>query len=79
MADSIGVDGFLHVQRDLGELVQSVEVIRSLLRVAEYEYTINDYGEARPNPDALETIRGFLPGDIPVPLRLSRPLELAGC
>lgn len=61
LADSIGVDGYLNVQKDLGEAVQSVEVIRALLRVAEYEYTINKDGEARPNPDALETIRGMLP------------------
>ncbi|SIR99254.1 anthranilate 3-monooxygenase (FAD) / 4-hydroxyphenylacetate 3-monooxygenase [Peribacillus simplex] len=78
VADSIGVDGFLHVQRDLGELVQSVEVIRSLLRVAEYEYTINDYGEARPNPDALETIRGFLPEMYPRAIEVIQTIGAGG-
>lgn len=78
VADSIGVDGFLHVQRDLGELVQSVEVIRSLLRVAEYEYTINEYGEARPNPDALETIRGFLPEMYPRAIEIIQTIGAGG-
>jgi anthranilate 3-monooxygenase (FAD) / 4-hydroxyphenylacetate 3-monooxygenase len=78
VADSIGVDGFLHVQRDLGELVQSVEVIRSLLRVAEYEYTINEYGEARPNPDALETIRGFLPEMYPRAIEVIQTIGAGG-
>ncbi|MGE7768012.1 4-hydroxyphenylacetate 3-hydroxylase family protein [Peribacillus sp. NPDC096540] len=78
VADSIGVDGFLHVQRDLGELVQSVEVIRSLLRVAEYEFTINEYGEARPNPDALETIRGFLPEMYPRAIEVIQTIGAGG-
>jgi anthranilate 3-monooxygenase (FAD) / 4-hydroxyphenylacetate 3-monooxygenase len=61
LADSIGVDVYLNVQNDLGELVQNVEVIRSLLRVAEYEYETTASGEVMPNAAALETIRGMLP------------------
>lgn len=61
VADSIGVDGFLNVQDQLGELVQSVETIRALLRVAEYEYQRNPLGEVMPGEVSLETIRGLLP------------------
>jgi anthranilate 3-monooxygenase (FAD) / 4-hydroxyphenylacetate 3-monooxygenase len=61
LADSIGVDNYLNVQTQLGELVQSVEVIRALLHVAEYEYEVTPQGEYRPNAVALETIRGLLP------------------
>lgn len=61
VADSIGVDQYLNVSSDLGELVQSVEVIRALLRTAEREFTITEHGEARLNPDTLETIRGMMP------------------
>lgn len=61
VADSIGVDGFLNVQDQLGELVQSVETIRALLRVAEYEYQQNSSGEVMPGEVSLETIRGLLP------------------
>ncbi|MGD6887892.1 4-hydroxyphenylacetate 3-hydroxylase C-terminal domain-containing protein, partial [Staphylococcus shinii] len=55
VADSIGVDGFLNVQNDLGELVQAVETIRALLRVSEYEYEVTKDGEYRPAPAPLET------------------------
>jgi anthranilate 3-monooxygenase (FAD) / 4-hydroxyphenylacetate 3-monooxygenase len=61
LADTIGVDGYLNVQNDLGELIQSVESIRALLRVAEYEHTMTEHGEAMPDYVALETIRGMLP------------------
>ncbi|CAM3675437.1 4-hydroxyphenylacetate 3-hydroxylase family protein [Mesobacillus zeae] len=61
VADTIGVDGYLNVQNDLGELIQSLESIRALLKVAEYEHTITEHGEAMPDYVALETIRGLLP------------------
>ncbi|AIM17041.1 4-hydroxyphenylacetate 3-hydroxylase [Bacillus sp. X1(2014)] len=61
LADSIGVDVYLNVQNDLGELAQSLESIRALLRVAELEYTITEHGEAMPAYIPLETIRGLLP------------------
>src|SRR5699024_7991233 len=37
MANSIGVDGFLNVQNQLTELIQSAETIRALVRTAEKE------------------------------------------
>lgn len=61
LADTIGVDGYLNVQNDLGELIQSLESIRALLNVAEYEHTMTEHGEAMPDYVALETIRGMLP------------------
>lgn len=78
LADSIGVDVYLNVQRDLGEIVQSVEVIRALLRVAEYEYTINDKGEAMPDADALETIRGMLPEMYPRAIEVMQTIGAGG-
>jgi anthranilate 3-monooxygenase (FAD)/4-hydroxyphenylacetate 3-monooxygenase len=61
LADSIGVDGYLNVQTLLGELVQSVESVRALLRVAEYEYEITPQGEVRSAEMPIETIRVMLP------------------
>lgn len=61
LADAIGVDGYLNVQNDLAELIQSVESIRALLDVAEYNYSITENGEAMPDYVPLETIRGLLP------------------
>ncbi|MFT9818130.1 4-hydroxyphenylacetate 3-hydroxylase family protein [Lysinibacillus sp. NPDC056185] len=78
VADSIGVDQFLNVQRDLGELVQSVEVIRALLRTAEHEFTITEHGEARLNPDALETIRGMMPEMYPRAIEVMQTIGAGG-
>ncbi|SFD37475.1 anthranilate 3-monooxygenase (FAD) / 4-hydroxyphenylacetate 3-monooxygenase [Bacillus sp. OV194] len=61
LADSIGVDVYLNVQSDLGELIQSVETIRALLRVSEYECEVTPSGEYMPAAAPLETIRGLLP------------------
>ncbi|MGG0240273.1 4-hydroxyphenylacetate 3-hydroxylase family protein [Bacillus rhizoplanae] len=78
LADSIGVDGFLHVQESLGELLQAVESIRALLRVAEYEYETNPKGEAMPNWEPLETIRGLLPKMYPRAIELMQTIGAGG-
>ncbi|HDR5354334.1 TPA: 4-hydroxyphenylacetate 3-hydroxylase [Bacillus thuringiensis] len=61
LADIIGVDEYLNVKNDLGELIQSVESIRALIQVSEYEYTIGENGEVIPNIVPLETVQGLLP------------------
>ncbi|WP_041264718.1 4-hydroxyphenylacetate 3-hydroxylase family protein [Geobacillus thermodenitrificans] len=61
LADSIGVDVYLNVQNDLGELLQSVEAIRALLHLAEHELEVLPSGEVMPGWVPLETIRGLLP------------------
>ncbi len=78
VADSIGADQYLHVQRDLGELIQNTEVIRSLLRTAEREYTITEQGEARLNPVVLETIRGMMPGMYPRTIEVMQAIGAGG-
>ncbi|HWO97626.1 MAG TPA: 4-hydroxyphenylacetate 3-hydroxylase N-terminal domain-containing protein [Bacillus sp. (in: firmicutes)] len=78
VADSIGVDTYLNVQHELGELVQSVETIRALLRVAEYEYEVTDSGEVRPAPVPLETIRGMLPKMYPRAIEVLQTIGAGG-
>ena len=78
VADSIGADQYLHVQRDLGELIQYTEVIRSLLRTAEREYTITEHGEARLNPNLLETIRGMMPDVYPRAIEVMQTIGAGG-
>ncbi len=78
VADSIGVDGFLNVQNDLGELVQAVETIRALLRVSEYEYEVTKDGEYRPAPAPLETIRGLLPKMYPRAIEVMQIIGAGG-
>ncbi|WP_240377524.1 4-hydroxyphenylacetate 3-hydroxylase family protein [Bacillus piscicola] len=78
VADAIGVDGFLNVQTQLGELVQSVETIRALLRTAENEYAINENGEAVPSFFSLETIRGILPKAYPRAIEIIQTIGAGG-
>jgi anthranilate 3-monooxygenase (FAD) / 4-hydroxyphenylacetate 3-monooxygenase len=78
VADSIGVDGYLNVQTQLGELMQSVEAIRSLLRVAEYEYETTSQGEVRPAGLPLETIRGMLPKLYPRAIEVIQTIGAGG-
>lgn len=78
LADSIGVDGFLNVQNQLAELMQDVETIRALLRVAEYEYEVNAYGEAVPARLPLDTIRSLLPKMYPRAIEIMQTIGAGG-
>lgn len=78
LADTIGVDGYLNVQNDLAELIQSVESIRALLRVSEHEHTFTEHGEAMPDYVALETIRGLLPKMYPRAIEVMQIIGAGG-
>ncbi|MGP4078884.1 4-hydroxyphenylacetate 3-hydroxylase family protein [Pseudalkalibacillus sp. R45] len=78
LADSIGVDGYLNVKTQLGELIQSVEAIRALLRVSEYEYETTPQGELRPGSAPLETIRGMLPKLYPRAIEIIQTIGAGG-
>ena len=78
IADAVGVDGYLNVQTQLAELIQGVETIRALARIAEYEYTMTDQGEALPNLVPLETIRGLLPKMYPRAIEILQTIGAGG-
>ncbi|UFJ41090.1 4-hydroxyphenylacetate 3-hydroxylase [Brevibacillus humidisoli] len=78
LADSIGVDVYLNVQNDLGELIQSLESIRALLRTAEQEYDILPSGELMPGYVPLETIRGLLPKMYPRAIEVMQIIGAGG-
>ncbi|MYL32115.1 4-hydroxyphenylacetate 3-hydroxylase [Pontibacillus yanchengensis] len=78
VADSIGVDGYLNVQTQLGELMQSVEAIRALLRISEHEYETLEHGEVMPAGTPLETIRGMLPKMYPRAIEVIQTIGAGG-
>lgn len=78
LADSIGVDVYLHVQEKLGELIQSVETIRALLFNAEREYDTTSNGEVMPCAIQLETIRGLMPTLYPRAIEVMQILGAGG-
>ncbi|MFY0543880.1 4-hydroxyphenylacetate 3-hydroxylase family protein [Brevibacillus sp. H7] len=78
LADSIGVDVYLNVQNDLGELIQAVESIRALLLIAEQEYEVLPSGEVMPAYVPLETIRGLLPRMYPRAIEVMQIIGAGG-
>lgn len=78
LADSIGVDVYLNVQNDLGELVQSLECIRALLKTAEQEYEVLPSGELMPGYVPIETIRGLLPKMYPRAIEVMQIIGAGG-
>ena len=78
LADSIGVDAYLHVQDKLGELIQGVETIKALLLSAEYEYETTEKWEVMPNAVFLETIRGLMPTLYPRAIEVMQTLGAGG-
>src|SRR5690625_369690 len=78
IADAVGVDGFLNVQNQLSELIQSAETIRALLRTAEREYEVTATGELRPSLVPLETIRGLLPYSYPRAIQILQTIGAGG-
>lgn len=78
IADSIGVDGFLNVQNQLSEIIQSTETIRALLRTAEREYEVTETGELRPSLVPLETIRGLMPYAYPRAVQILQTIGAGG-
>ncbi|RXT13474.1 4-hydroxyphenylacetate 3-hydroxylase family protein [Ammoniphilus sp. CFH 90114] len=78
VAESIGVDVYLNVQNDLGELIQAVETIKALLKAAEYDFEVTAQGEAMPDWIALETIRGLMPTMYPRAIEVMQIIGAGG-
>ena len=75
VAETIGVEAFLHVQDMLGEMVNSVETIRAYLRAAEVDAVPAEGGTVAPNPDIMWTARDYFPRVYP---RLVEILQIVG-
>jgi 4-hydroxyphenylacetate 3-monooxygenase len=61
IADSIGIDGFQHIQEDLAELIVDVEIGKALLRTGEVEGSTNDWGVYLPRWDTVNAARNWYP------------------
>lgn len=61
LAESIGIDGFLHIQEDIAELIVDVEIGKALLRAAEADAEPNAAGLMLPKWDALNAARNWYP------------------
>ena len=59
IAEAIGVDGFLHVQEKLGELLTQVESLHALVIASEANSTADEFGNQIPAMEFLETARNL--------------------
>jgi 4-hydroxyphenylacetate 3-monooxygenase len=75
LAEAIAVDGFLHVQEKLGELINYTELMRACLRAAEADATLADAGVVYPAIEPLTTARTMFPLFYP---RMVEILQLLG-
>ncbi|MBG0741485.1 4-hydroxyphenylacetate 3-monooxygenase, oxygenase component [Paeniglutamicibacter antarcticus] len=61
LAASIGIDGFQHIQEDLAELIQTVEIGKALMTASEAEPEMTDDGVLLPNWTTLNAARNWYP------------------
>jgi 4-hydroxyphenylacetate 3-monooxygenase len=78
MAETIGVDGFPHVQAKLGELVDTVEVVRALLVAAEAGAAPGPGGYLTPAAEPFNTLRDLFPRLYPRAVEIIQLLGAAG-
>ncbi|MFJ5693202.1 4-hydroxyphenylacetate 3-monooxygenase, oxygenase component [Arthrobacter sp. NPDC093125] len=61
LADSIGIDGFQHIQEDIAELIIDVEIGKALIRASEADAAPNEAGVLLPKWTTLNAARNWYP------------------
>jgi len=61
LADSIGIDGFQHIQEDIAELIIDVEIGKALIRASEADAAPNEAGVMLPKWTTLNAARNWYP------------------
>jgi len=78
LAQSVKIDGFLHVQQKLGECIAVVEQARALIVAAEAEYETSESGGVRPRFGSLQTLRVLLAQQYPKLVEVLQTLGAGG-
>jgi 4-hydroxyphenylacetate 3-monooxygenase len=61
MTEAIGIEKFQHVQEDIAETIVSLEVLKGLVRAAEADAKLNEFGVMTPNWPPLNAARNWYP------------------
>lgn len=61
MAEAIAIDGFQHIQEDIAEVINIVEIGKALLQSAESQASENEFGVYTPRWEPLNTSRNWFP------------------
>lgn len=61
LVDAIGVEGFQHIQEKLAEIWVTLETMKALLRAAEADAALDEWGVMRPAWNPLDAARNLFP------------------
>jgi 4-hydroxyphenylacetate 3-monooxygenase len=61
LAESIGIEGFQHVQEKIAEVIIAVEIVKALMRAAEADAELNPFGICTPAWAPLNACRNWYP------------------
>jgi anthranilate 3-monooxygenase (FAD) / 4-hydroxyphenylacetate 3-monooxygenase len=78
LAASIKADIHLHVQQMLGEIVDSIELLKGCIVRSEIEYETNERGSVRPAFRPLQTARTFMPRAYPRAVEILQTIGAGG-
>ena len=78
LVDTIGADGFQHVQEKLAELWVTLETMRALLRAAEADACADEWGVVRPAWNPLDAARNLFPRLYPRMIEIVQQLGASG-
>jgi 4-hydroxyphenylacetate 3-monooxygenase len=78
LVDTIGAEGFQHVQEKLAELWVTLETMRALLRAAELDAVPDEWGIVRPAFNPLDAARNLFPRLYPRMVEIVQQLGASG-
>jgi anthranilate 3-monooxygenase (FAD) / 4-hydroxyphenylacetate 3-monooxygenase len=78
LAKTIKADVHLHVQQMLGEIIDSIELIKGCIVRSEIEYETNERGSIRPAFRPLQTARTFMPRAYPRAVEILQTIGAGG-
>jgi 4-hydroxyphenylacetate 3-monooxygenase len=78
MADAIAIEGFQHIQEKLAEIWVNLETMRALLRAAEADAAVDEWGVMRPAWAPLDAARNLYPRLYPRMIEIIQQMGAAG-
>lgn len=78
LVDSIGVESFQHIQEKLAELWVNLETMKALLRAAEADAALDEWGVMRPAWNPLDAARNLFPRLYPRMVEILQQIGASG-
>jgi 4-hydroxyphenylacetate 3-monooxygenase len=78
LADTIGAEGFQHIQEKLAEIWVNLETMKAFLRSAEADATLDEWGVMRPAWNPLDAARNLFPRLYPRMVEIIQQIGASG-